>query len=599
VQLGTEPIGQARPARSRWADADILPALTRRAADLEAELAATQIDLEAEQRRLATYAESDPALNEAVADGYRNADTIVRRALHEADAVLRRAIDERRMLVNEVGRLREERAELEDEIASLRRGELVAVQQPTDAEAPASFDLQTAVMEEMRALLLEIVRGVRAPAAPLPPVVVQAVVNAEVADAVRDVPVVEQIVDVVETVTPPTAVRMSDLTPIEPTESVVEHVDELVRRPPNEPIVDEFIEELRAPEPTAPIVDEYVEAPRWIETEAATEELEAIAAPPEPAPQIVAEPIPEPLERAPIVREDIEEFLAADPPAPVEAIEVSPGPADATVEEYVDELPRAEAAPWSETIQPSAAPAEEFEAIVAEYVEAKEVSPSGVIEPTAPEASAPLEAAIDFAITPPPALPPVPDARIDALWDAATPTAGPAETTSLPAPEPTSFVEPTAETGSLEIPEAPLVPPFALPPEPPIQFASEPPVEVMPESPFEFGPEPTPTSASPFPELKVADEAGLHQIQIVISPIHSFPRLLETEARIRALSTVRSLHLRDFRNGVATFAVAVGEAISPAEFGAVIQMLQDLHLRLEGTTQASVELRAEDEPPAP
>src|SRR5438477_219784 len=463
VQLGTEPIGQARPARSRWADADILPALTRRAADLEAELAATQIDLEAEQRRLATYAESDPALNEAVADGYRNADTIVRRALHEADAVLRRAIDERRMLVNEVGRLREERAELEDEIASLRRGELVAVQQPTDAEAPASFDLQTAVMEEMRALLLEIVRGVRAPAVPLPPVVVQAVVNAEVADAV----------------------------------------------------------------------------------------------------------------------------------------EVSPGPADATVEEYVDELPRAEAAPWSETIQPSAAPAEEFEAIVAEYVEAKELSPSGVIELTAPEASAPLEAAIDFAITPPPALPPVPDARIDALWDAATPTAGPAETTSLPAPEPTSFVEPTAETGSLEIPEAPLVPPFALPAEPPIQFASEPPVEVMPESPFEFGPEPTPTSASPFPELKVADEAGLHQIQIVISPIHSFPRLLETEARIRALSTVRSLHLRDFRNGVATFAVAVGEAISPAEFGAVIQMLQDLHLRLEGTTQASVELRAEDEPPAP
>jgi len=103
---------------------------------------------------------------------------------------------------------------------------------------------------------------------------------------------------------------------------------------------------------------------------------------------------------------------------------------------------------------------------------------------------------------------------------------------------------------------------------------------------------------SPFPELRVADERGLRQIQIVISPIHSFQRLLDTEARIRALSTVNAVHLRDFRNGIATFAVAVGEAISAAEFGAVIQMLQDLHLRLEGTTQTSVELRAEDDPPA-
>ena len=77
-------------------------------------------------------------------------------------------------------------------------------------------------------------------------------------------------------------------------------------------------------------------------------------------------------------------------------------------------------------------------------------------------------------------------------------------------------------------------------------------------------------------------------VQVVISPIHSFPRLLETERRIRALSTVNALHLRDFRNGVATLNVSVGEAISPAEFGAVIQMLESLHLRLEGTTGSSV-----------
>jgi hypothetical protein len=100
-----------------------------------------------------------------------------------------------------------------------------------------------------------------------------------------------------------------------------------------------------------------------------------------------------------------------------------------------------------------------------------------------------------------------------------------------------------------------------------------------------------------FPELRVSDDRGLHQIQVVIAPIHSFPRLLETERRIRALSTVNALHLRDFRNGVATLTVSVSEAISPAEFGAVIQMLEDLHLRLEGTSLSSVELRAEDESP--
>ena len=108
---------------------------------------------------------------------------------------------------------------------------------------------------------------------------------------------------------------------------------------------------------------------------------------------------------------------------------------------------------------------------------------------------------------------------------------------------------------------------------------------------------PAAAPAPTLPEPGAAVAQGLHQIQIVIAPIHSFPRLLETERRIRALSAVNALRLRDFRNGVATFAVAVAEAISPAEFGAVIQMLQDLHLRLEGSSQSSVELRAEDEPP--
>src|SRR4029077_5831799 len=92
-------------------------------------------------------------------------------------------------------------------------------------------------------------------------------------------------------------------------------------------------------------------------------------------------------------------------------------------------------------------------------------------------------------------------------------------------------------------------------------------------------------------------EAGLRQIQVVISSIPSFPRLLELEQRIRSLPTVSALQLRDFRNGVATFAVSVGEAISAAEFGTAVQMLDRLRLRLEGANPTTAELRSEEEPP--
>jgi hypothetical protein len=92
-----------------------------------------------------------------------------------------------------------------------------------------------------------------------------------------------------------------------------------------------------------------------------------------------------------------------------------------------------------------------------------------------------------------------------------------------------------------------------------------------------------------------AIDAGVRRLHVVISSIHSFPRLLAVEQRIRSLPTVSALQLRDFRNGVATFAVSVGEAISPAEFGTAVQMLEGLWLRLEGATPTTAELRAEEE----
>lgn len=102
----------------RGAD-DVIPALTRRVAYLEGRLATTQGDLDAARRRIAAYA--------------------------EADEILKAAVEERQMLTNEVRRLREERDALR-----------------TEPVLPSAVDRETAVIQEMRSLLLEIVRDARA-----------------------------------------------------------------------------------------------------------------------------------------------------------------------------------------------------------------------------------------------------------------------------------------------------------------------------------------------------------------------------------------------------------------------------------------------------
>ena len=139
----------------------MIPALTRRVAYLEGRLVSMQADLDAARRGIAVRAESDPSLNDARADRYRRADEIGRRARAEADQILERAADERRVLTSEVQRLHEEKEALRDEIASLRGGELSALGPPLEPEPSPALDLQTAVMKEMRVLLLELLKHPR------------------------------------------------------------------------------------------------------------------------------------------------------------------------------------------------------------------------------------------------------------------------------------------------------------------------------------------------------------------------------------------------------------------------------------------------------
>ena len=587
IWLASRQGGRAHP--SSLAADDILAGLTGRIAELEARVSAILAEVEPEPPRVES--ESGRALSAPKADKSRGTDKMSRDARVEADAELTRASEERRMLATEMRLLREAFQEA-------RSNQLSAGAGANAIERRIAPDVRAAIADEMRSLLTELLADFRAQAAPPPPTA--AVV--ETTEAVVATPgVPEQLVEDVDTVAPVADRAATIEAPIESVESVIEPADEFVRPAFTEPIVEEDVEELRRPEPIAP-ADIFAAEPAPVESAAGSVE-ESFAA---EAPTLI-EPIPfeAALPEASPLPADTHFFEPIEPPAPIvddyeelrrQAIELTAAPVEPIeplVDEYVEEFRRPEAPPPIEVIELTAAPAEQIEPFVADYME-------DVVrhEPIEPMIDPHVVPANDVTMTPPAPMP-APDTRLAALWDAASLPTELATAPDSPV-EPAAFIteEFIAETNSLEIPEAPypaqefpLEQTIELAPPPQVEFTPPPPLEFAPEPPAIVEPEPAPT----FPELRVADDAGLHQIQIVISPIHSFSRLLETEARIRALSTVNALHLRDFRNGVATFAVAVGEAISPAEFGAVIQMLQELHLRLEGTTQTTVELRAEDE----
>ena len=495
------------------------------------------------------------------------------------------------MFLKEVGRLRQERDELREEIASLRRGGLAPVPAADEADdARPPFDLQAAVAQEMRAMLvalLEEIRtrpvrtaepsGVVAPPEPLPlPAVEIAVLPTETAEPLLDRYVEEP--------------RQPELPPRDEVES------EDVLAETSQPLVDEYVDELgmSTPQPSEPSVDEYVEEPRESEppipggivsedvlaetsqpiVDEYVEEFRKPAAPPEPSEALARDAVEvEPPKR--IFDEYVEEFVEPDIGEPVG--------------EYVEELRAAEAPPASEPeIDLSPEPSE---TIVDEYVEELR-RPETLPEPETPAADANIEALWEAAATPitdaePPGAPP----------EATAPTIDAAPPAALPPPEPASFItdefiEATRPGSPHETASAP--PPFINLHAPSPFVEEEAPFTEL-AAPQVVEPSPPPAPGLPAAAPALSSEPTVRQIQVLISPIHSFPRLSEIQERIQSLSSVRVLRLRDFRNGVATFVVSVAEAISPQEFGAVIQMLENLHLRLEGTAQNSVELRVEDD----
>jgi len=92
-----------------------------------------------------------------------------------------------------------------------------------------------------------------------------------------------------------------------------------------------------------------------------------------------------------------------------------------------------------------------------------------------------------------------------------------------------------------------------------------------------------------------ADGAPTTDLQLVLSPVRSFARLVEVERRIQSLPTVRSLYVRDFRGGIATLTVALRSPMTTEEFASGLRVIDEPQLRLVSGTRNVLEFRIEGE----
>lgn len=383
---------------------DIIATLSGRVSELSKRVALLQAELESSTKRLAIYEEHDSTIQDALSGALRAAYQIRERAETTAGQILEQAREERRMLLNEIARLRDERDQLQDEIATQRRSSISAV-----APRPLSSDAAT---QELRAVASEALKG----------------------------------------------------------------------------LFQEIVDDMRsAPRPAAPRAAEPVqrEEPRPAEPR------------PAPAPQRVTE-------------------TAAPPAARVE-------PAPRPTYEAMARVKRASLTEEDEVAAPLAA------------------APTPAPAPPAPQAM------------------PEPEPQMEQIEPFE-----PAATAPAPAPEPVHEAAPE-----------------------PLRTVAEthPPLEVV-RAPIEID------EIAP-PRVEAASPTS--DIQLVLSPIGSFPRLVEIERHIQALSVVRTLYVRDFRGGVATLAIALRSSMTPEEFAGMLASLQQPRMRLVAGSRNRLELRIEGE----
>ena len=198
-----------------------------------------------------------------------------------------------------------------------------------------------------------------------------------------------------------------------------------------------------------------------------------------------------------------------------------------------------------------------------------------------------------------PTPPPPPAATIaQAAPPAPAPVSAPVQ--QQPSPQPTAAPAPSSERP--EAPPQPMRPTLVPPPAPPPSAVVED-EEIAPATPTQPAaappapaPAPEPAAAQPPREQWVAAPGEpVGEVQVVLSPISSFPRLVELERRLQGMAVVRTVYARDFRNGVATLAIGLRHPMTVDEFATAVTKLDYPRLRIVSTSGYVLELRIDSE----
>jgi len=144
----------------------------------------------------------------------------------------------------------------------------------------------------------------------------------------------------------------------------------------------------------------------------------------------------------------------------------------------------------------------------------------------------------------------------------------PAETASVAAPRPAVVTPPT------ELPPAELPPSEAAQPRPMVSVPARP-------------------TVSPLGEW--SDEERVDELEVVVSQVPAFARLVEVELRLRELPNVRTVYTRDYRDGVLRLVVGLVAPSTAQELGALVANIARPRLTVLGSSRATLELRLEVE----
>lgn len=175
----------------------------------------------------------------------------------------------------------------------------------------------------------------------------------------------------------------------------------------------------------------------------------------------------------------------------------------------------------------------------------------------------------------------------------------PAADSAVPAPQPEAQPDsPPPSSSDATEPEAPMPRPTLVAPQPSAVVEDEEIAEASPTPAPAAAPNPTPQHAAVEPareEWITAPSEAIGEVQVVLSPVSSFPRLVELERRLQGLPVVRTVYARDFRNGVATLAIGLRHPMTVDEFATAVTTLEYPRLRIVSTSGYVLELRIDSE----